>query len=197
MERLKKYLKPLPWPSRCWRILTTLIWETRIYLEASWNGGTPKWMVYKEQSQTKMDDLEVPPSQEMPTWLLSCLTFKSDSGNRPANHTVDGFAESCSCAGWLIPVSHHLRALATKGRYVKVYQRVNLHFPMVFPWFSYGLTFRPGYLPPSSCALCASAAAMEPWATATKSGGFGDGASGWFHKSVINGGFNGKTMGKP
>ena len=23
-------------------------------------------------------------------------------------------------------------------RYVKVYQRVNLHFPMVFLWFSYG-----------------------------------------------------------
>ena len=30
-------------------------------MEISKNGGTPKWMVYKEKTQSKMDDLGVPP----------------------------------------------------------------------------------------------------------------------------------------
>ena len=35
-------------------------------MEVSINGGTTEWMVYKVESQSKMDDLEVPPLMESP-----------------------------------------------------------------------------------------------------------------------------------
>jgi hypothetical protein len=31
------------------------------HMEVSINGGIPKWMVYNGKSQSKMDDLRVPP----------------------------------------------------------------------------------------------------------------------------------------
>ena len=40
-----------------------------VYLDVSKNRGTPKWMVYMENS-VKMDDLGVPPFSETPICLF-------------------------------------------------------------------------------------------------------------------------------
>jgi hypothetical protein len=36
------------------------------YMGLSINGGSPKWLVYNGKSQSKMDDLGIPPFMEFP-----------------------------------------------------------------------------------------------------------------------------------
>ena len=66
-----------------------------VHMGVSWNGGTPKWMVYKGQFQSKMDDLGVPPYFRKPPYIIAIsLIFHS---------LIDGIHEAIICPMVRIP----------------------------------------------------------------------------------------------
>ena len=60
-------------------------------MEVSWNGGTPKWMVYRE-SAIKMDDLGVPPFMETPmyVWIVMDYVGVVEHWDTPRNGHFSG-----------------------------------------------------------------------------------------------------------